>query len=334
MATKNVFPTTEEDLKSFYLLVSPEKYLLDEQISYLQDNFASSKEDINWVYLEDDEENFCQEFSRAVLSVSMLAGRKFILVKCSKLFQKKVAFSEKIIKVLAENPPQVTVVFLVEGKIDGRIKSVREFKKYGEIEKLKAPQYQDLKDWIKDKFAEEGKKVEAKLVYYLEYIFDNNLEALAKEIDKLITCNMEEELIKFADSQDLLAQGGFITDQMIFKLMDNWAKNNISKALRIYRRLIKNGEEPFKILSMLQRQLRLLLVVKELKKENLTAKKIAKKISEHPYPVKKCLQQTAAFTFEQLERALENLLQLNRDIITGKVRSPEIAIEDYLLQNL
>ncbi len=335
MAEKSVFPEDEQKLKNFYLLSSPESYLIEEQLSGLKESFSFQTGNFNWINLSDSSQDFWQELNRAVFAVSMMGGRKFVLVDCDRLFQEKTRYDDKLAELLEQEPQEVTVIFLVEGSVDGRFKLVRKVKSLGRHFQLKAPQYQQLDKWIREKFQNQGKKVDPKLVQYLEYLFDNKLQALNQEIEKLITLNMEEDYIDFKKSRYILSRGGFLTDQMIFDLLDNWSGSNTTRAIRLYRRLVTRGEEPLMILAMIHRQLRLLLVVKELReKRNLRPEEIAGKIEEHPYPVKKCYRQAPQFSCRQLESALENLLEVNRNIITGMVDSPEQALEDYLLRNL
>ncbi len=335
MAEKSVFPQEENRLKNFYLLASPESYLIEEQLSGLKENFSIRTGDFNWINLSDSSEDFWQELNRAVFAVSMMTGHKFVLVDCDRLFQQKTRYDDRLAELLEKEPREVTVIFLVEGSVDGRFKLVRKVKNRGEYFKLKPPQYQQLDSWIEEKFRTQGKKVEPKLVQYLEYLFDNKLQALNQEIEKLITLNIEEEYIDFNSSRYILSRGGFLTDQMIFELLDHWTGSKTTRAVRLYRRLVQSGEEPLMILAMIHRQLRLLLVVKELREEeNLNPGEIASRIEEHPYPVKKCYRQVPHFSFSQLESALENLLGVNRKIVTGMVDSPEQALEDYLLRNL
>lgn len=335
MAEKSVFPAKENKLQSFYLLASPESYLIEEQLAALREKFSTGSGDFNWINLSDSTEDFWQELKRAVFAVSMMAGRKFVLVDCERLFQEKTRYDERLSELLENDLREVTVIFLVKGSVDGRYKLVRQVKKQGEYFKLTPPKYQQLDSWIEEKFHSQGKQVEPKLVQYLEYLFDNKLQALNQEIEKLITLNMEEDYIDFNTSRYILSRGGFHTDQIIFELLDNWTEGKITRAVRFYRRLVQSGEEPLMILAMIHRQLRLLLVVKELREEeNLAPEAIARKIEEHSYPVKKCYRQTPQLSYSQLESALENLLEVNRKIVTGLVDSPEQALEDYLLRNL
>ena len=323
-----------ESLNSFYLLAGEESYLLRKKINVIEENIKDTGiNDIHRERINDQTEDFLQKLIQAVQTISLMTEYKLVLVECEELFAKKSKYDRKVIELFSKKLRKVTVVFILNGSPDKRIKIYREFKKNGKFSEFKRPKYRDLDNWIRNKFKKSSKTVDNRLVKYLEYLFDNRLEALDKEIEKIITLNYEKDNIRLKDSYQILSRDGLMAENIIFNMLDNWVAGKKNEALKEYRDLIKDGQSPIYILIMIHRQLELLIKVKEFKeKRGFNYKKIAKEISEHPYPVKKVYQQCGKISFSKLELFIENLWEVNYKIVTGQGGDPEELVEEFLLK--
>ncbi|MFW5993686.1 MAG: DNA polymerase III subunit delta [Halanaerobiaceae bacterium] len=323
-----------ESLNSFYLLAGEESYLIRNKLDNIeQDIKKSGVNDIHRERINDQSEDFLQKLIQSVQTISLMTEYKLVIVECEELFAKKSEYDSKVIELFSRQLEKVTVVFILNSSPDKRIKIYKEFKKNGKFFEFKRPKYRDLDNWIRNKFKESSKTVDNRLVKYLEYLFDNRLEALDKEIEKIITLNYEKDKIGLKDSYQILSRDGLMAENIIFNMLDNWVAGKKNETLKEYRELIKDGQSPIYILIMIHRQLELLIKVKELKeKRRFNHKKIAKEINEHPYPVKKVYQQCGEISFSRLELFLENLWEVNYKIVTGKGGSPEELVEEFLLK--
>ena len=323
-----------ESLNSFYLLAGEESYLIREKLNKIEGKIK--KAGINEIHRErinDQAESFLQNLIQAVQTISLMTEYKLVIVECEDLFASKNKYDKKVIKLFSKKLEKITVVFVLKGSPDKRIKIYREFKKYGSLFEFKRPKYRDLDNWIRKKFNESSKSVDNRLVKYLEYLFDNRLEALDKEIEKIITLNYKKDTIGLKDSYQILSRDGLMAENIIFNMIDNWMAGKKNETLKEYRELIKDGQSPIYILIMIHRQLELLIKVKELKeKRSLNHNKIAKEIDEHPYPVKKVYQQCGKVTFSKLELFIEKLWEVNYNIVTGQGGNPEELLEEFLLK--
>ncbi|MGM0413596.1 MAG: DNA polymerase III subunit delta [Bacillota bacterium] len=323
-----------ESLNSFYLLAGEESYLIREKLDSIEAKIKKSGvNDIHKERINDQDDNFLQKLVQAIKTISLMTEYKLVIVECEELFAKKSKYDKKIIDLFSKDLEKITVVFILNGSPDKRIKLYKEFKKNGNFFEFKRPRYRDLDNWIRNRFKESSKAVDKRLVKYLEYLFDNRLEALDKEIEKIITLNYEKDKISLKDSYQILSRDGLMAENIIFNMLDNWMAGKKDQALKEYRELIKDGQSPIYILIMIHRQLELLIKVKELKeKRSFNHKKIAKEINEHPYPVKKVYQQCGKLSFSKLELFIEKLWEVNKNIVTGQGGSPEELIEEFLLK--
>lgn len=336
MKIKKLLPESREEILDFYLLVSEEKYLIQQFLNKAEEKLRTGKDDeFSKIFIDESEDNFWQEFQRAVTTINMLTTYKFIVVECHDLFTQKTSLDDELIKLIDSNPKKISVFFwkLEEenDKIDGRIKTTKKLINKDNLIELDAPSYSKLDDWIKEKFSQYDKNVGHELVKALEFLYDNKLEALNQEIEKIITLNYEKNIIKLEDCREILSKEGLLRDNDIFEMIDKWAGDNREEAIKIYRRLVKEKGNML-IITMIQRQLRLLLSVKELRKTYSSPKKVATELGEHPYSIKQCFKQEKNFSREELIDSLRGLLKANRRIVKGVYVNKEDPIEDFLLE--
>ncbi len=323
-----------EALNSFYLLAGEESYLIREKLNDIEEKIKKTGvKDIHRERINDQSEDFLQNLIQAIQTISLMTEYKLVIVECEELFAKKNKYDKKIIELFSEDLEKITIVFILNNSPDKRIKIYKEFKKNGNFYEFKRPKYRDLDNWIRNRFKESSKAVDNRLVKYLEYLFDNRLEALDKEIEKIITLNYKKDKISLKDSYQILSRDGLMAENIIFNMLDNWVGGKKNQALKEYRELINDGQSPIYILIMIHRQLELLLKVKELKeKKGFNHKKIAKEINEHPYPVKKVYQQCGKISYSNLESFIGKLWEVNYNIVSGQGGNPEDLVEEFLLK--
>jgi DNA polymerase-3 subunit delta len=118
----------------------------------------------------------------------------------------------------------------------------------------------------------------------------------------------------------------------IFDLVDCVGRRQSDRALRLLHHMLDDGQAPLYLLTMLARQVRILIQVSELQAQGRTSKEITKQLKLHPYVVEKGLAQAQNFTMAQLETAHQYLVNTDWAIKTGKVES--ILALDTLIVNL
>lgn len=329
---KKILDKRIDQLKPVYLLYSEEKYLLDEFVDEFINKFIDDGiKDFNFNYIDDEEENFVNILKSQVNTLPVMADKRFIIVKSENFFKKKTSQDNQLIKLFNNFPDTTILLILIEGKIDKRLKIIKSIKKTGEVVEINPLKYKDLDDWIKIQFKSKGKKVDKTVIETLKKMFNNELQLLESEIEKIITFNYEKEFINVSDVLDIISKDRLINDEEIFSFTDALIGKEKGKALKILNEMIEDGAVPFMILGTIVWQLNLLLSVKELKKKGLNPDQIAKVIKKHPYPVKKSYRQSDNFTLEEIELLMEKFLKANYDIVTGKYNE-KMALEMAILK--
>ena len=329
---KNILNKNLTELKSIYLVYSKEKYLLENFIEKFELKFISEEvRDFNLSFLDDDDPDFVKKLISNSKTLPTFTEKRFIIANCKNYFVKKSSEDNKLISLFDNFPETTILIILVEGKIDKRIKLNKTIKKEGKIIELNPPKYNNLDKWIEDKFKENKKNIDKRGIKLLEEMFDNNLRLLENEIEKIVSCYFDKKYINLEDIKKIISRDKTMRENTIFSLTDALSERDKERALIIFNEMIKNGENSLMILSMIARQLRLLIQVKELKEKGYRHKKIASILNEHPYPIKKCFYQGDNFNSEELEVLLERFLEANVDILTGKYNDKKVALEMAML---
>jgi DNA polymerase-3 subunit delta len=85
-------------------------------------------------------------------------------------------------------------------------------------------------------------------------------------------------------------------------------------------------EVPLRILSMIARQIRILIQVKELADERQTDYELGRRLRIHSYSAKRGRAQARSFTMTQLEAAHQQIVDTDWAIKSGET-DPQLALE-------
>ena len=118
----------------------------------------------------------------------------------------------------------------------------------------------------------------------------------------------------------------------IFKLIDYIGQKNSSDAMKILNDMLYEGESVFGIFSMIARQFKVIMQVRQLQIQGHSSKGIAERLKLHPFVVGKALKQTKNFSDEIIIDILNSILESDFKIKNGLVRdtlSIEMLISKY-----
>jgi DNA polymerase-3 subunit delta len=153
----------------------------------------------------------------------------------------------------------------------------------------------------------------------LAALIGNDLRLLDQEIEKLLVYADGRE-IELEDVQALVSRA---RETSIFDLVDCVGRRETDRALRLLHRMLDDGAHPLYLLTMLARQVRILIQLKELQAQGLARQEMANRLKLHPYVVEKGSAQARNFEMAELEAAHERLVETDFAIKTG-------AMEDVL----
>lgn len=222
--------------------------------------------------------------------------------------------------------PKTTILIFIEEKIDKRQKLFKTISSLGYICELNNLLETDLIKWLVDYFNKNEKLISEKTALYLIRNTSTNMEQLINEANKLISYKSSKE-ISIKDIDAICTKS---VESKIFTLIDFIGNRQLEKAIDMYNNLINNKTSPFLILNMIQRQLKIILQVKYLKDKG-SISYIASELSLKDFVVKQALNQSKNFKNKTLLKAINECLEIDNNIKTGKVQDV-LAVELFIIK--
>ena len=322
------------NLKNAYIFYGKEYYLIENAIKEIKSTLNDGMIDFNLDVIDGKETTLDQLIS-SIETLPFMDDKKVVILKDFELLKgKKKNFTdedEKYFTDYVDNiPSTTTLVLVVYGDIDKRKSLIKKVSKNGVVFNCDKLSDMDLFKWVKKKF--ETNKViidNAQVMYFIdqEGYRDKNSEKtlsdLENEINKISSFVGKENKVT-NDIIDQLSQKKVEND--IFKLIDYVGQKNSSDAMKILSDMLYEGESVFGIFSMIARQFKVIMQVRQLQLQGHSSKSIADRLKLHPFVVGKALKQTKNFSDEIIIDILNSILESDFKIKNGLVRDT-LAIE-------
>lgn len=234
-----------------------------------------------------------------------------------------------------ENPsPTATVVFIAPyEKLDGRKRITKKMRESATVIEAERLEGNDLLTWIQHEAKTHGVTITSKTAETLVNTVGDRLVGLSNEIEKMaIYLNGNDEI-----TEDIIEQLVPRTPEAdVFRLTDAYLAGDVEKTISIYHDLLRNGEEPIMLTSLLAGQIRLMIHVGSLRKKGYQQNQIAKTLRVHWYRVKLIMENTRIPSEERLLSILKQLASIDYQLKTtsGKrERLLELFFMNALQQN-
>ena len=182
-----------------------------------------------------------------------------------------------------------------------------------------------LNKWLRQQADKLGKQITESIATTLIALVGNNLWQLDQELKKLIAYCQQRPIT--LNDINLLVHGNF--NENIFRLTDAIGSQNKKLALQLLNQQLANtaSEEQPRIFSMIVRQFRLLLQIKDaLSKQIASPASLAKQLGINPFVVSKILPQANKYTLAQLKNIYRKLLIIDLKIKTSQSQ-PELLLD-------
>jgi len=252
-----------------------------------------------------------EEIATAAQTLPMFAERRVVLVRRSSEIPAPAL--EKLTEYVADPSPSTCLIFEGE-KIDQRKKFFLEIKKKGVLVEFKRLYENQLAPFIREEAAAYSKKVEPAALEMLIYLVGNNLQELAAEMEKVATFIGSRDVIRMADIREIVSDTKVDT---VFELADALGRKETGKALRSLNTILRDGEAPLMILSMLTRHFRQLWRVKELCEKRVPIQDISKATGINPFFMKGIVEQARNYRLPEFKGIFERLFETDLALKTS-----------------
>ena len=311
-------------LKQMYLLYGEEAYLRKQYRDKLKNVLADSSDTMNYSYFEGKTISPGAVIDLAE-TLPFFARHRLILIENSGWFKKG---GEQMADYLAA--PAATCFFIfAETEVDKRSRIFKLLSTTGRAVEFPIQKEPTLKKWILGILKKEGKQITGNALDLFLEKTGTDMENIRMELEKLLCYCIDREAV---EEQDIEAICTSRISNQIFQMINAVAEKKQREALNLYYDLLTLREPAMRILFLVARQFNLLLQVKELKEKGYENKEIGSKTGLAPFIAAKYVTQAARFQKGYLRQALEDCVEAEEAVKTGKINdvmSVELLIVRY-----
>ncbi|OIO06757.1 DNA polymerase III subunit delta [Candidatus Falkowbacteria bacterium CG_4_9_14_3_um_filter_36_9] len=272
-----------------------------------------------------------ENISEAVGPASLLSRRRMIIVENLFLNKNQLIYDQfyKYLKKRPDNNDNIIVIWesIESGEKLIKVKSnlFKYLKQQKFAEEFKLLSNSQATAWAKKEIVRRGGQITYQAAMALTSLLGSDLWQISNEIDKLINYKLGQKLnlsdnapIASIEIKDVnqLVKGQF--DENIFVLTDAIINKNKLLAVRLFTEQIETGLADGYLLTMIIRQFRILLQVRQALDSGLTSRKIINLLKLHPFVLQKSIAQVRNFSLSFLKDMLSRLAVIDFKIKTGQ----------------
>jgi DNA polymerase-3 subunit delta len=311
MARKRV--DSIDELNNVYYVYGDEELLIEHALDRLKDLFAGQTDaDFNIEVIKATDAG-AEHIVDSAETIPLLASRRLIIARDVERMSKK---EQETISTYLDAPNPASTLVLVasapsagqprDGNLVKKVESSALYKKVVSVggEPLKFSfagkgRQKKVEDWISDEFKRRGKKIEPAARDLLLEMIGRELRSLGDAVERICLFAADKDVIKIPDVTSVVVPAA---GQGIFELVDAVADRRRDISLYLLNKLIRQGESPQRIFSLILRQFRLISRCKSMGREHEYGE-IAATLGVPPFLVGKCLKQSSKFSAERLRDA-------------------------------
>lgn len=211
--------------------------------------------------------------------------------------------------------PETTDLVFVDGRLSATNSMLKAIQPHVKARAFPRPNPGQLREWIRNRAAAEGIDIDPRAVDTLAQTMGADIRAVAMELQKLSLYRPNEPI----SHDDVLEMVSYTKESNIFAAVDAMIEGRSEVAIGLVRQLLQSGSPPAYVLVMMARQVRLLLLAKELKARKVPAAEQGRRLGLTGYPLRKTLKQEKMFTARRLVEIHRSLLEADLSMKTSGV---------------
>ncbi len=193
------------------------------------------------------------------------------------------------------------------------------------LEALAAPDAKTMPAWLQTQAKARKISIDSRAIGMLTDFVGPNLRQLDNELEKLATYAGGRPIS--ADDVKLLVSDA--SEALIWDMTDALSQRNARNAIHSLYELRRGDVNPFYLLTMIARQYRVMIKVKEAMRQSGgggSEYDVAGRIGEKPYSAKKAMAQAGKYSFSELDTIMTRLLEADYAMKTGADADTEIDV--------
>ncbi|MBU0493666.1 MAG: DNA polymerase III subunit delta [Chloroflexi bacterium] len=314
-----------------YLFHGPDEYSIQQAVVALKAQLGDADlVTLNTTVL-DGRRTSLAEVVAAADALPFLAEHRLVIVErlLAQVVGNKEA-SEQLAAYLARVPAS-TVLVLIEDKLDRRASITRHIlqlpKEQAQVRAFAMMDQRALVDWVRQQVSQGAGRIDGAAASLLAELVGTDLRLLGQEIAKLLDYVGGMRPITRADVQALCS---YTPNARVFDMVDALGQRDGQTALSLLHRLLDEGQAELYLLSMITRQFRILVSIKDLEQRRASAGDMGARLGMPPFVVNKGRQQARNFDAAHLARIYRQLVDIDTATKTGQM-DPALALDLFVV---
>lgn len=213
------------------------------------------------------------------------------------------------------NLPESTVMVLVDGGIKSANPLFKALSAKAEVRRFPLLRGDELRQWIRGRVSEEGGRISPRAVESLAGLVGGNLWAMTGEISKLVLFAAGRRI----EEEDVMKVVSYAQEASVFTMVDAILEFKARVAQQLLGELLRVGAAPAYLLVMLTRQVRMVVLARELKQRGETRAEIQSRLGlKGDYALRRTLEQAEKYSWQRLKEVYQRLLDTDLSIKTGR----------------
>jgi DNA polymerase-3 subunit delta len=296
----------------------PNTYALRRQLSQMMETYLTKTGSDFGLVRVDGAAVKAQELSAALMATPFLASSRLVIVEGAATNK---SLADKLSAMMTK-VPDTTVAVFVEREVDQRTKAYKLLMGADKVVKFEPLSGPKLLGWVKAEVERLGGRIEPPVLRELVETAGEDQWRLSGEINKLVNYAPQ---VSVEAVRTLVAPS---IERSIFDLVEAMAAGRVASALAGYRGLLEQRESEIYILTMIQWQLRNLLLAKTAP-ATMSPGELAKTAGISPYVAGKMAAAQGSVSEAGLKAAYAAAADCEFDIKTGRTKA-EVAVEQLI----
>lgn len=244
------------------------------------------------------------------------------------------AFAQRLVEYLPQLPPSTRLVFVESKALNAGnpiIKAAQQSKE-GFVKVFVVPRADALPGWVRERAGRHDGRITRQAAELLATAVGPNLRQLDLELAKLAA---HSNYARDIDEEDVRTLVHAAQQANIFGLVDSLGMRQREAALRHLEVLLNDPDaHELYILTMIARQVRLILAAKELVEEGgMGVDAVQRELGlSGRFIAEKLVSQARMFRMEELEALLRRVAEVDQAIKTGQIEGP-LALEMLIVES-
>lgn len=322
--------TSIEQGKLVYLISGEEQYIIENSLKQIVSNVLTDEEmDFNYSQHDLNDTPLRVALDDAE-TLGFMADKKVVVLKNAIFLTglkdtSKAEHDVSLLENYVQNPNPNTVLIIIAPyeKLDKRKKITKLLSKEASL--IEANKFDERKaeGWIREQVQILGIQIMPGAIGRLLQNVGANLLVLESELNKMATYLSPGESITEDVVDEMVAK---TLEQNVFTLVEKVTTRQLDSAFTILYDLLRQNEEPIKILSLITRQFRIIFQSKILLEQGVGQADIAKRLKLHPYAVKIAIGQGNQFQMSEIQGIMRTLADLDFKMKSGSNKRLQLEL--------